>query len=323
MNVVVAELANVVFKKPLHECSVYELQHLAQQFPYFGPAQLLLAKKLTITSVEQGGDSSPYEEQLQKTLLYFQNRVWLDYLLKDSDNRKPVFDLATIVEEEEEAAVENKEQYHPGEFVVSENNEEVSNQLVEEKATEQTEVPVEIPVTNIEPVIHPVISENNGIQSILEPDEEDATENATEKTTVPFEMPALKIEPVRDNAGVIFEPFHTVDYFASQGIKFKDDERPKDRFSAQLKSFTEWLRMMKRIPVTDTTASDSIGEKKVEQMAEFSVAERHVVTEAMAEVWQKQGNKAKAEDIYRKLSLLDPSKSSYFAMKIEELKKHV
>ena len=41
----------------------------------------------------------------------------------------------------------------------------------------------------------------------------------------------------------------------------------------------------------------------------------------MAEVWKKQGNKAKAEEIYDKLSLLDPAKSSYFAAKIEELKK--
>jgi len=41
----------------------------------------------------------------------------------------------------------------------------------------------------------------------------------------------------------------------------------------------------------------------------------------MAEVWIKQGNTAKAEEIYRKLSLLDPLKTAYFAAKIEDLKK--
>jgi len=45
------------------------------------------------------------------------------------------------------------------------------------------------------------------------------------------------------------------------------------------------------------------------------------VREAMAEVWIKQGNTAKAEEIYRKLSLLDPLKTAYFAAKIEDLKK--
>ena len=40
----------------------------------------------------------------------------------------------------------------------------------------------------------------------------------------------------------------------------------------------------------------------------------------MAEVWEKQGNPEKAIDIYNKLSLLEPSKSTYFAAKIEEIK---
>ncbi len=80
---------------------------------------------------------------------------------------------------------------------------------------------------------------------------------------------------------------------------------------------------MKRVPASEITAAatDPGSEKKVEQMAEHSLAERHVVTEAMAEVWIKQGNKAKAEEIYRKLSLLDPPKTAYFAAKIDELKK--
>jgi hypothetical protein len=55
-------------------------------------------------------------------------------------------------------------------------------------------------------------------------------------------------------------------------------------------------------------------------MAATSLADREVVTEAMAEVWEKQGEHAKAREIYRKLSLLDPSKSAYFAAKIEGLK---
>ena len=55
-------------------------------------------------------------------------------------------------------------------------------------------------------------------------------------------------------------------------------------------------------------------------MAESSINDREVVTEAMAEVWEKQGNHAKAVEIYQKLSLLNPAKSSYFAAKIEQLK---
>ena len=79
---------------------------------------------------------------------------------------------------------------------------------------------------------------------------------------------------------------------------------------------------MKKLPVTEIAAAISVAdEKKVEKMAELSINDREVVTEAMAEVWEKQGNPEKAIDIYNKLSLLNPSKSSYFATLIEHLKK--
>jgi hypothetical protein len=138
-----------------------------------------------------------------------------------------------------------------------------------------------------------------------------------------MKIPAIKIEPLDPSkTQLTFEPYHTVDYFASQGIKIKEEEIPKDKFGLQLKSFTEWLKTMKRLPV-EAIASipESSAEKKVEQLAEHSIQTREVITEAMAEVWEKQGNNAKASEIYSKLSLLDPSKSAYFAAKIEALKK--
>ena len=64
-----------------------------------------------------------------------------------------------------------------------------------------------------------------------------------------------------------------------------------------------------------------LSSQKVEQMAEHSLESKEVLTETMAEVWEKQGNKPKAIDIYSKLSLLEPLKSAYFAAKIEDLKK--
>jgi hypothetical protein len=136
-------------------------------------------------------------------------------------------------------------------------------------------------------------------------------------------LPAFKFEPLADpaNAELTFEPYHTIDYFASQGIQAKEEEKPQDKFGKQLKSFTEWLKILKRTPVSEIAGAVSPAEEqKVEQMAETSINDREVVTEAMAEVWEKQGNALKATEVYRKLSLLNPSKSSYFAAKIEQLK---
>jgi len=160
---------------------------------------------------------------------------------------------------------------------------------------------------------------------VIQPDfEPDATDFIVKESAEPLtELPTFKFEPVTPaNNDLLFEPFHTVDYFASQGINFKEEEKPADKFGQQLKSFTDWLKTMKRLPVVEESGSEKpIAEKKVEELAEHSITERDVLTIAMAEVWEKQGNNAKAIDIYNKLSLLEPSKSPYFAAKIEELKK--
>lgn len=118
----------------------------------------------------------------------------------------------------------------------------------------------------------------------------------------------------------IFESYHTIDYFASQGIKLQQEDF-KDRLGKQLKSFTDWLRSMKRIgPIESSTSLDEITNQSIQRIAEHSVEEKEVLTEAMAEVWIKQGHLDKAIRVYEKLSLLNPSKSPYFAGRIEQLK---
>jgi hypothetical protein len=145
-----------------------------------------------------------------------------------------------------------------------------------------------------------------------------------EKGTLTPPAPSL---PVIEKAGpkddaLVFEPYYTVDYFASQGIKTVLEEKPKDRLGQQLKSFTEWLKTIRQMPPQQIASMNDAGsEEKVVQLATHSLAEENVDTEAMAEVWIKQGQPEKAIRIYEKLSLLNPSKSSYFALLIEKLKR--
>lgn len=117
-----------------------------------------------------------------------------------------------------------------------------------------------------------------------------------------------------------FEPYHTVDYFASQGIKITADGQAQDKFGKQVKSFTDWLKTMKKLPLSEFGKTiNASAEKGVENLAEHSVQDADVVTESMAEVWVKQGNIQKAAEVYQKLSLQNPSKSAYFAAKIQQL----
>jgi len=139
------------------------------------------------------------------------------------------------------------------------------------------------------------------------------------KVSTPSLSSPLKVTASKEE--LLFEPYHTVDYFASQGIRFKMEEQPTDKFGQQLKSFTDWIKTMKKLPLSEIGKSvDPKEERKVEQMAGRSLDQEEVVTEAMAEIWIKQRNLTQAREVYHKLSLLEPAKSAYFASKINELK---
>jgi hypothetical protein len=120
---------------------------------------------------------------------------------------------------------------------------------------------------------------------------------------------------------IVFAPYHMIDYFASQGIKLVLEDHPADNFGKQLKSFTDWLKVMKKIP--PQPVSDKQNDKEADRIrhfAEHSIEERDILTESMAEVLAKQGMYENAIALYQKLSLIYPPKSAYFASRIEQLK---
>ncbi len=156
-------------------------------------------------------------------------------------------------------------------------------------------------------------------------DVEESVEEQAEEEAGLINIPGLKIGPVDpDKNALTFTPYHTVDYFASQGIKLGEEIKPADRFGSQLKSFTSWLKEMRRLPEAEVTSKfSSFENNKVEKMAQSSLAGENAITEAMAQVWIKQNHPQKAIDIYKKLSLQNPAKSAFFAAKIEHLKKQL
>lgn len=140
------------------------------------------------------------------------------------------------------------------------------------------------------------------------------------------EVTASQTDPVSDehDRPIVFQSYHTIDYFASQGIRLQPSDFAQDKLGQQLKSFTEWLKSMKKLstvadPAKEADPEEASLSKRVVSIAEHSLEEKEIVTEAMAEVWAKQGNVQKATDIYQKLSLRNPHKNAYFAAKIKQL----
>jgi hypothetical protein len=120
---------------------------------------------------------------------------------------------------------------------------------------------------------------------------------------------------------IVFTPYHMVDYFASQGIKLVMEDNPPDKLSKQLKSFTDWLKVMKKLPQQSSSfKQDEKENERIRHFAAHSIEDRDILTESMAEVLAKQGMYENAIALFQKLSLIYPPKSAYFASRIEQLK---
>lgn len=236
----------------------------------------------------------------------------------------------TEIQEEETTDVEIKEtaDRFPAETPTVFSDPDILTEEVVEAPAEPAVLPVEplpeeppvalIAQEEVETIPEPA-SENQPAETIAQATTDEAITPSSD-TSVTNNLQADTPIPAA-GGDLLFEPFHTVDYFASQGIKVSANDFSKDKLSKQLRSFTEWLKVMKRLPAADMAQSpQTTAEKSVANMASHSVEESEIVTEAMAEVWAKQGAHQKAIETYNKLSLLNPSKKAYFAAKIENLK---
>lgn len=151
-----------------------------------------------------------------------------------------------------------------------------------------------------------------------EPEAEEASLDAEETAPLNFKLNIDTSTTTEDS--ITFEPLHTTDYFASVGIKLSGEVQSSDKLGKQLKSFTEWLKTMKKIHPDQIIPLSASTDSTIQKLAEASNVEGEVVTEAMAAVLLQQGKKDKAIEVFKKLSLLNTSKSAYFAAKIDQLK---
>lgn len=278
------------------------LKEITDRHPYFSPAQFFLLQQLQ--------DDAAFEKQAVKTNILFNNPRWLNFQLLQTNSKVEVAEIIpTVVNKTPEPALEIREP-------VLERH---------EPAVEKQEHLLETPgyvLETAEPISEipePVLETVDDL-----PDNTDAPEpgsHAEEKEIEPMKI-TLKMPEEKTNLteAMLFEPMHMVDYFASQGIKLPEDVQTGDKLGKQLKSFTEWLKTMKKVHVADETASAEKTDSNIQVLAENSNTDAGVLTESMAEVFAKQGKPGKATEVYQKLSLLNPAKSTYFAAKIENLK---
>ncbi len=276
-------LQHLFKKNTLQEVPVETLQQLTSDFPYFAIGQFLLTRKL------QESENAGYGDQFQKTLVYFNNPLWLQYQLSEP---------ATAVERVSDISENNETIVAPVEELLNDST-QTTHDLVEMVVLNQENDYRDTKIHTTTPAM-PV--ETSADESVGSGKKNDA-------------------QTIQREAPFNFQAYYTVDYFASQGIKLGQDNQQHDKLGKQLKSFTEWLKTMRRLPETSVAdVLDKINDGEIARIAAHSLEEKEVVTEAMAEVLVKQHELGKARELYHKLSLQNPHKSTYFAAKIEHLK---
>jgi hypothetical protein len=303
MNPLSQNIITHLFRQPaLENVELDAVQQMAKNHPSFAVAQFLLLKKMLDT---KHPDSTA---QLHKTALYFNNPAWLEFLLSTGEEIPATQNQENYTTDVRHAPIENTDVplveqplIIPG-AEVEQNQASVADKLAEEDETTGIEGATDSPALASSPLAEELKRLASEIQA--------AKENNLKKS-----------EPVSEEVPA-FEPYHTIDYFASQGIKLeKIDQNPQDKFGKQLKSFTEWIKTLKRLPQADLQKRlEQNDDSRVISDAAVSLEEKEVVTEAMAEVFEKQGLPDRAANVYRKLSLLNPDKSHYFAAKLDALK---
>lgn len=294
------ELLSLIGEVSLDNTSVAQLEQFINNHPYFSAAQLLLAKKM-LREKHPG-----LQKQLTKTALYFPNETWLRYLLLEETESNYLLTTAYQQDLSGSKFLINKKENTEDINLLTLTTENVLVQMPD--LTTIREEPEEAPLdeeetaAQLEPL--PIDESNQKIASLL-------SEQA-EKFIKPIDGD--------ETVSIQSEPFHAVDYFASQGIEL-ESKKEGTNFDTKVHKFTDWLRQMKRInPHPIDLGTDVEQESYVANIAATSNQTKDVVTESMAEVLMKQNKNDKAVEIYEKLSLLYPFKNAYFAAKIEQLK---
>jgi hypothetical protein len=180
------------------------------------------------------------------------------------------------------------------------------------------------------------------------PSLEETTTNENEKRKGDEQIPFYQ----NRKADSLIQPIYTEDYFLHQGLQVSDElppdiDRQKEEVDKSLMvvmSFSEWLLHFKtkgerakeeqedqkalktmwqkeKLAAALEEENDEIPETVFEMAVNSIAKEEDLASESLAEIMVKQGKPDKAIEMYRKLSLRNPQKKTYFARKIDEVQK--
>jgi hypothetical protein len=284
---------------------VYELVDL---FPYFQSAHMLLLKGL------RDNDDVKFEKQLKSSSLHIADREVLYYLLKNDSSEIHV-EVNTETRPEGESKPETQQT-----VIETAKNSEL---LISEIETDNDKPKAELGNEN---------EETSHGHSVLMPDSNNGEDSEgvvllIDENGQPEEDKIFYMDPgfsISENSDLLELDTEIHDY--EQGADKTEIEEgiikgEKKGFKKQLQAdlIDKFIIANPRIePVRDRTA------QPVEDLAKpHTEVKEGFITETLARIYISQGYYSRAIEIYEKLSLKFPEKSSYFAAQIEKVEEYI
>ena len=294
---------------PVSRQMIGEVYELIDIFPYFQSAHLLLLKGLYSNA------DVKFENQLRNSAIHVGDREVLYWLLKtkntsdtdktdirqDSDLKKE------IVSDTHQTVIESAKN---SEYLID----EIEKDFDETKFIEKQDTHGQNPDHSIMIATEPDNIESEGV--IFLPDEDispsdDKVFFMDPGFAFPDRSDLLELDLDKDNTSLL----------AEEEISLEDQDQLEKNSKKLLESelIDKFIIANPRIePQKDKSyvPDDDISKPYVEETG-------GLVTETLAKIYINQGYYSRAMDIYEKLSLKFPEKSSYFAAQIEKVKEYI
>jgi hypothetical protein len=282
-----------------------EVRELLDLFPWFQSAHMLLLKGL------HNADDVKFENQLKQSAFHIADREVLYYLLKQNNVlNSAVVENAGVTAMVKDEAPDNEqvviETGRNSEEIISEleRNSIISNIIGEDYPCDEFPTGQAVVVT-----AESETDESASVVLVIENEEEHI-----EETFIYMDPSISSIE-----SGGLLE-LDEDEFGITESSEKEENEislkKPESKKQLQSELIEKFILTNPRIePVRDKS------DKPVEDISKPYVEEKGgFVTETLAKIYINQGYYSRAIDIYEKLSLKFPEKSSYFATQIEKVK---
>lgn len=294
------------------------LNEYRKKYPYFQSLYVVVAKAL------KDREHPKTEAFIKKAAIYSANRAHLKEII-EGDFKFPEKE-APKTQETTQKAVLQEEVKATATNTTSAEALPVKDEKHTDKPKVKSESTAEQKKEEVKEEVKATVDHKGKESSIANEKAEKSIDNRAQKSpdkTKPSPAKATDEAHIDSDLAEIEAAKRRIEALLSGQIEEEPDSSPKKPISEKKKNQIEIIeKFIQNEPQIDRERmAEAEGKTDIEDLADKSLLKDEAFeTETLAMLMAKQGKLQRAEDIYKKLSLKFPEKSTYFATQIEKLK---